>query len=140
MRRTFDSAAPDGLYKVTYNACWPDRSCHDGHFEFAIDRSRSAAFQDLTGRAEVTIKMSEIMFEPRDIKISRGTKVTWVNNDTVEHYVNTDSHPGHTYYPAQNSSALKQGESFSLTFDAIGIYPYHCSAHESSMKGSIAVF
>ncbi|MBI4175467.1 copper resistance protein CopC [Candidatus Berkelbacteria bacterium] len=23
-----------GLYRVTYTACWPDTSCHDGQFEF----------------------------------------------------------------------------------------------------------
>lgn len=30
---------PNGLYTVTYRACWPDRSCHDGSFQFAVKRS-----------------------------------------------------------------------------------------------------
>ncbi|MBI2594270.1 hypothetical protein HYW39_01075, partial [Candidatus Curtissbacteria bacterium] len=65
--------------------------------------------------------------------------VVWVNNDSVEHYVNTDSHPAHTYYLEQNSRVLGQGDTYSLTFNTEGIYPYHCSAHEASMKASILV-
>src|SRR3990172_3978170 len=139
MRRNMDTNAPDGLYTVNYNACWPDGSCHDGHFQFAIDRSLQSNFEDMTGQKEVTIKLSNIMFDPKDIKISKGTKVTWVNDESIEHYVNTDSHPAHTYYLEQNSKALGKGDSYSLTFDTAGIYPYHCSAHADTMIGSILV-
>ena len=139
MRRNMMVDAPDGLYTVKYNACWPDTSCHDGYFQFAIDRSKSQNYDDMIGKNDVVIKLSQIKFEPQNIKVSKGTKVTWVNDDSVEHYVNSDSHPAHTYYLAQNSKALKNGESFSLTFDKVGIYPYHCSAHASSMVASLLV-
>lgn len=139
MRRNMDPNSPDGLYKVMYNACWPDGSCHDGSFQFVIDRSLSTGFSDMTNQKEITIKMSEIKFKPMDIKISKGTKVTWVNNDSVEHFINTDSHPAHTYYLKQNSKALKTGDTYSLTFDTPGIYPYHCSAHADNMVGNILV-
>lgn len=39
MRIAIDPNAPDGLYTVNYNACWPDKSCHDGNFQFAIKKS-----------------------------------------------------------------------------------------------------
>ena len=139
MRRNMASDAPDGLYTVSYNACWPDGSCHDGSFQFAIDRTKSGEFEDMTSQSEVTVKLSQIMFEPQNIKISKGTRVTWVNNDSVEHYVNTDSHPAHTYFPEQNSKALKNGDTYSITFETAGIYPYHCSAHAQTMAGSILV-
>src|SRR3989344_8637584 len=99
MRRGMDPTASDGVYTVSYNACWPDGSCHDGSFQFAIDRTKEPAYEDMTGQSEVTIKMSQIKFVPMNLKISKGTKVTWVNDDSVEHYVNTDSHPAHTYFP-----------------------------------------
>ena len=83
--------------------------------------------------------MSEIQFAPVNIKISQGTEVTWINDDEEEHFVNTDSHPAHTYFLEQNSRSLGKGDSYSLMFDKPGIYPYHCSAHESSMKASILV-
>ena len=139
MRKNMEPSSPDGLYTVSYNACWPDGSCHDGNFQFKIDRSKSGGFEDLTGQSEVTVKLSQIMFGPQNIKISKGTKVTWVNNDSVEHYINTDSHPAHTYFPKQNSKALKGGNTYSLTFETAGIYPYHCSAHAQTMTGSILV-
>ncbi len=139
MRRSMESDAPDGLYTVNYNACWPDKSCHDGMFQFVIDRSKASSFKDMTAFNEVKILMADIAFEPQNIKIKKGTRVMWMNNDIVEHYVNTDSHPAHTYYPAQNSKALAKGDTYSLTFDTPGIYPYHCSAHEANMMGSILV-
>lgn len=139
MRRDFDQNAPDGLYKVSYKACWPDGSCHDGSFEFAIDRSLKNSYQNLKGKKEVTVNLAEISFQSKNILISPGTKITWKNMDEVEHYVNTDSHPAHSYYPMQNSGALKKGDAYAVTFDKPGIYPYHCSAHAASMTGSIIV-
>lgn len=139
MRRVMDPNSPDGKYKVEYNACWPDKTCHDGYFEFAIDRSKVSNYQDMTGQKNITLQMSQIKFVPENIKISKGTKVLWANDDTETHYVNTDSHPAHTYYPSQNSKALQTGHTYTLTFNTPGIYPYHCSAHEANMKGSIIV-
>lgn len=139
MRRKMDPNSPDGLYKVEYKACWPDGSCHDGSFQFAIDRSLGAGFTDMTNKKETEIKLSQIRFDPQNIKISKGTKVTWINDDGVGHFVNTDSHPAHTYYIAQNSKALKKGEKYSISFDNAGIYPYHCSAHADQMMGNILV-
>ncbi len=139
MRRSMDSSSPDGVYTVMYNACWPDGSCHDGNFQFAIDRVSSSSFEDMTGQKEVNITMNQLRFMPMNLKISKGTKITWVNDDEFEHYVNTDSHPAHTYYPNQNSNVLKNGDIYSVTFDTEGIYPYHCSVHADSMTGNILV-
>lgn len=139
MRRSFTSDAPDGKYIVAYKACWPDRSCHDGSFEFVIDRTQISSYENMQNKKEVAIRMSEIMFAPKNIVISPGTHVTWVNDEELEHYVNTDSHPAHTYYPAQNSRSLAKGARHSLTFDKPGAYPYHCSAHADNMVGNIVV-
>jgi plastocyanin len=139
LRRPMAPDAPDGLYTVNYNACWPDGSCHDGHFQFAIDRSSTAGFTDMRSTAEVKVAMADISFSPRDVRISRSTRVTWQNNDDTVHYVNTDPHPAHTYYPPQNSRGLNKGETFSVVFDQPGIYPYHCSAHAGIMTGNILV-
>lgn len=139
MRRKLDSQAPDGLYTVNYNACWPDRTCHDGSFQFAIDRAMAKNFTDMRGRPEVTIRMSDIRFNPVNVWITKGTKVTWLNDDAAEHYVNTDSHPAHTYLPGLNSRQIATTGSYSYTFNDSGAYPYHCSAHASTMTGSILV-
>lgn len=139
MRRAMDPASPNGVYRVEYRACWPDRSCHDGYFQFAVDRTLADKAVDLRNRSSVEIDLAEIAFVPENFKVSRGTKVVWKNLEDVVHYVNTDSHPGHTYYPPQNSGVLNLGDTFELMFDTPGVYPYHCSAHAEVMKGMIIV-
>lgn len=139
MRREMDPQAPDGLYDVAYTACWPDGSCHEGNFQFAIDRSLAKDFTDRRGSTEVEIDMKDLSFTPRNILVSRGTKTTWINRDAAEHFVNTETHPAHTYFPAQNSRGLQMGDAFSVTFERAGIYPYHCSAHAAIMAGQILV-
>jgi methionine-rich copper-binding protein CopC len=38
LSRQLSADLPNGLYDVRYRACWPDKSCHDGFFQFAIKR------------------------------------------------------------------------------------------------------
>ncbi|OGE15250.1 hypothetical protein A2769_04610 [Candidatus Daviesbacteria bacterium RIFCSPHIGHO2_01_FULL_37_27] len=104
-----------------------------------MNRELAKNFTDETKSSEVTVKLSQIQFQPQNIRIKKGTKVTWVNGDSIEHYINTDSHPAHTYFLNQNSRALQKGDTYSVTFDTAGIYPYHCSAHADSMTGNILV-
>jgi plastocyanin len=139
MRRTIDSNSPDGVYTVIYNACWPDGSCHDGNFQFAIKRAERELYTDLTGQNNVNIDMLDISFKPPNIRINKGATVTWTNQEDIEHFVNTDSHPAHTYFPEQNSRGMIRGDTYSVTFNEAGVYPYHCSAHASIMKGVILV-
>lgn len=139
LRRSVRQDSPDGTYLVKYTACWPDNSCHDGQFSFRVDRTKVSAFKDMRNQKEVTVRMSQIMFEPMELRISKGTKVTWLNDDEATHYVNTDSHPAHTHIPNFNSKALNKGDNYSFTFEEAGAYPYHCSAHASTMAGAIVV-
>ncbi len=139
MRKSMGSSAPNGLYDVTYKACWADGSCHSGNFQFVIDKTSAESFRDMRGKSEVTIDMLDISFQTQKIRISKGTKITWINKDSVIHTVNTDAHPSHTYFLPQNSRNLKKGDTFSVTFDKSGIYPYHCTPHAGRMIGTILV-
>ena len=139
LRKNVKEQSPDGIYTVIYKACWPDGSCHDGNFQFAINRELALKAVDMRNKTEVIIDMKDIKFAPEMIRVSSGTKITWTNSDEAAHYINTDSHPAHTYYPAQNSQILKKGQSYSLTFNKPGVYPYHCSAHARSMMGILIV-
>ncbi|MBI4079374.1 MAG: copper resistance protein CopC [Candidatus Levybacteria bacterium] len=139
MRRSVDLNSPEGLYTVIYNACWPDGSCHDGNFQFVVDRTKADTLTDMRGQREIFVSLADITLKPQNVRILKGTKVTWRNDDTVVHYVNTDSHPAHTYFLTQNSKALQKGDAYSVQFDTPGIYTYHCSAHANSMVGTILV-
>ena len=132
---------PDGLYTVAYKACWPDQSCHDGRFQFALNRSLASSFTDLSQSNEITIRMSDIKFKPMNIIVKSGAKVTWINDDNEGHYTNTDAHPSHTYQQDMNSRLLKKGEQFSyvVRHPSGSILPYHCSAHAAGMTGTILV-
>ncbi len=139
MRRKMDSESPDQIYTVHYKACWVDGSCHDGSFQFKIDRKHASKFVDMRNKTEVTVDLKNTAFSTPRLRVSKGSKVTWINQDNVEHTINTDSHPAHTYYLKQNSKFLKNKETYSVTFDTPGIYLYHCTPHADVMKGEILV-
>ncbi len=140
MSVTLPDDAGNGAYHVTYRACWPDTSCHDGEFGFTVDSAAKASYLDMSGKTEVQIDMRNIAFQSDKITVSRGTKVVWVNRDAATHFVNTDPHPSHNSLPGLNSLEIKTGESFSFTFEEPGEYAYHCSAHvPQNMVGRIIV-
>lgn len=139
IRRKMDQSSPHGIYTANYKACWADGSCHDGMFQFKIDRSTVSEFNDMTGKKEIMIDVKNFAFSPAKVKVSKGTRVTWANQDNVVHTVNTDSHPAHTYYLSQNSKDLNKGNSYAVTFNDPGIYLYHCTPHADSMHGQVLV-
>lgn len=139
LRVDLKGAKEDGIYTVKLNACWPDKSCHDGQIAFTVDSAKTATYKDFRGKTEVTVNMKDILFDAPNIVINKGTKVTWINNDDVEHFINTDPHPTHNSLETLNSKTLKKGDSYSFTFAQAGEFGYHCSAHSDSMTGKIVV-
>ena len=80
-------------------------------------------------------------FEPREVLISPGDTVTWINDVEEEHNIIT--YPGG--YP-EGAEAIESpyftraGERFSVTFDLEGTYQYHCMPHLlMGMKGEVIV-
>jgi len=71
-------------------------------------------------------------FSPAEIRIPKGSTITWTNNDAVSHTVTSDSGS------ELNSESLSQGETYSHTFNAQGTYEYHCKPH-LFMKAKIIV-
>lgn len=80
----------------------------------------------------VTIDIKNFSFNPSQITLKVGTKVTWVNNDSVPHTITSDS--GNLL----DSAILSPGQSFSFVFSDVGTINYHCNIHKS-MKGTIVV-
>ena len=83
----------------------------------------------------VTIRISNFQFEPRDVTITAGTVVEWLD-DTGRHTVEADDGSFH-------STTLTAGESFEHTFNSPGEYPYYCNfhgdKHGKDMSGKIVV-
>lgn len=53
-----------------------------------------------TGTIAATITITAAGASPRDVTIAPGSRVTFVNNDTRNHDMQSDPHPEHTDCPA----------------------------------------
>ncbi len=80
-----------------------------------------------------TVEIKGFAFNPATITVSKGTTVTWTNEDSAPHTVTTTNAP-----VAFDSGRMSKGEQFSQTFDAAGTYEYYCSIHPN-MKGKVIV-
>lgn len=87
-----------------------------------------------TGAAAV--KINNFAFVEKEITIKKGTTVTWTNEDSVMHTVTPDS--GEATAEFAGSGDLDNGDSYSVTFNIIGSYSYHCAPHPQ-MEGTVTV-
>lgn len=84
--------------------------------------------------AGATVRITESGFSPSTVTIKLGETVTWVNDDTGIHWPASAAHPTHTVYPEGGGcigsafdacTGLRQGESWSFTFNQAGSWDYH---------------
>ncbi len=73
---------------------------------------------------------------PSQIVIEPGKQVTWVNEDSAFHSVTSGFYGEPTEF--FDSGHLDPYQSFSFTFDEIGIYDYYCTLHPW-MNGQVIV-
>jgi plastocyanin len=74
----------------------------------------------VAGSVEVTI--DDFAFAPNVLEVPAGTTVTWTNEESVPHTVETED-------GVIDSGMLNEGDSFSFTFDEPGTYDYICGYH-----------
>jgi plastocyanin len=91
--------------------------------------SKPAAAQSASGSAEVV--MSGFKFQPAELTVKMGTKVTFTNNDSAGHDVVASD-------GSFNSGTLNKGQTFSMVFDKEGTFSYVCTFHPG-MDGKIIV-
>src|SRR3972149_1953321 len=80
------------------------------------------------------IEITSSGFSPKELSISVGETVTWMNRDTEEHWPASAMHPTHTVYPGSDikkcgtseegkifdaCKGLAPGESYRFTFNEI---------------------
>ncbi len=96
--------------------------------------------ENLKGKGQIMVTMSANTFNPAIFTIDAGTVVTWKNNDTVSHIINTDPNSTPNMFATQNSGEIRPGEMYSIKFDVPGDYPYRCSIHiDNGMAGRVTV-
>jgi plastocyanin len=79
------------------------------------------------------VTIVDYAFDPKDVTIKPGTTVRWTNTgqDKDGHSVTADD-------GSYDSGVLKEGDTYTHTYDAEGTFSYICSVHPS-MKGTVVV-
>lgn len=83
-------------------------------------------------KSDVIVNIKDYLYLPSVLTIKPGTKVTWINNDSVAHTVTSET--GNIL----NSAPLQTGQSFNYTFNESGKYNYYCTLHPE-MKATVVV-
>lgn len=79
-----------------------------------------------------TVIMQNFEFSPKELKIKKGTTITWINKDDARHNVVT------TNNDEVKAKLFGQNEKFEFTFNNVGEFDYKCEPHPY-MKGKIIV-
>jgi plastocyanin len=116
---------------------------HMGGFEFTIPFTLSryfgrrnkaapaapapAAAPPTTATGSVAVvRVANLAFGERALRVRAGTRVRWVNQDQVQHSVTADRGDF-------DSGLIEPGQSYERVFDRPGEYAYHCTPHPFMM-------
>ena len=97
----------------------------------AHKKSPSSKTETVAKPAIVTIE--GFQFQPDNVTIKKGRKVTFINKDSTPHTVSPDE--GIKFV---GTGRLEQNSPKTLVFDTVGTQSYHCEIHPS-MQGKITV-
>ena len=127
--------------------CGGDDESDDGSARESSASKETTPAKSANGAAVVDMN-DQLAFEPKEIEVAAGEKVTWKNVGKVAHTVTADkskaADPALVSIPAGtkdwDSGFVAEGESFSRSFRKRGTYRYICIPHEGAgMVGSIVV-
>lgn len=96
--------------------------------------SQNDTAADIKPTATDKIDIKNFAFSPAAITVKKGTRVTWTNQDSAKHSVVPDTESA----DFKASELLAQGATYSVTFNTVGTFTYHCSVHPN-MKASVIV-
>jgi len=82
-----------------------------------------------TKASSYNINIEKFTFSPATLTISKGSTVTWINNDSAPHQIKS---------AIFKSASFSKGQSVSYTFNTAGTFDYICPIHPS-MTGQIIV-
>lgn len=79
--------------------------------------------------------LESFRFSPDELRVEAGTTVRWRNTTSNFHTVTPDGHSAWSEWQTAGT-----GETFEVTFDVPGTYPYYCNPHRSlGMTGTVIV-
>jgi plastocyanin len=90
-----------------------------------------AVTQHPQSRQSVVVTIENLQFSPREVRVSQGTRVTWVNKDLFPHTVTSKSQ-------AFDSGSIAANASWTYVASKTGEYAYGCTFHPN-MSGVLEV-
>ena len=87
------------------------------------------------GTVGAIVAMRDFRFQPAEIRVPRGTRITWVYCEPP----GLDPHTTTSDTGLWNAEFTSADDTFSRVFDQTGRFEYHCIPHESFMRGVIIV-
>ena len=86
----------------------------------------------------VYVNIRNFRFHPGDLEITTGTRVVFVNEDTMEHnVVQTSTRRVGAEPPLFESPILAQGDRWSFVFRQAGEYPIICTVDAHQLMGMV---
>ena len=103
-----------------------------------MDRAHLAAAQGTEAGSQTspTITIQTFQFQPAQLEVKAGTRITWINQDDIRHTV-TSGIPENRDGRFDSSLAGKEAK-FTFTYTQPGTYTYFCDRHQH-MRGQIQV-
>lgn len=106
-----------------------------------------ARVQDLSKLNNVNISIEGADFQPNNIQIKKGTKLTWTNNNNEDHTITKEDGETSTRDSVSEknikedtlaSPRLAKDKVYEFTFNTVGKVYYHCSIHPN-IRGKVTV-
>lgn len=114
-------------------------SCNGSLSVNSIKESDLLASESSTAVEGNIVYYSRNGFEPKEIIVGVGDKLTIINNSSEKMLVASDPHPGdNAYLPLNSSGPIYPKSSFNISFDTNGEYGYH-DEYNTSQIGKIIV-
>jgi amicyanin len=125
-----------GVLAVVGLAVWGvslRRTAADASPPSAAGVSQGSSATAATRAAAAKVSIDNFLFDPKELVITAGVTVTWVNTDDDAHTVTSKAAP-----PLFDSKTLHTDDKFSFEFKTPGTYDYFCKPHPY-MTGKVIV-
>lgn len=80
-------------------------------------------------QTNVAIAIRNFAFSIQLVTVSRGTTITWTNQDQTQHQIVSDPYGDYALGELFRSKPLEPGQSYSSTFNTTGSWVYHDNLH-----------
>lgn len=97
-----------------------------GLFVYMSVSGNADAPVDLRDKTEVSIVLTNEGYTPNNIRITKGTRVTFTTTTFDKFWPASNAHPNHTIYPEFDpKEVVVASSSWSFVFDRVGVWGLH---------------